>query len=581
MRDGVVSIDADMLAHRALAMQQLFDAVVVTDTQGIVLQWNAGAEKLYGYADHEIIGQPVSILHVPEDVSRVTAEVMASIAASGSWSGEIRRQGRDGSVGWIESYVIPLADSDGRPIGALGVNRDITARKLTEEALRQSEQRWRALVESSADAIVVADRDGRIVVANARAETLFGHPRALMEGQKVEFLMPHALRDLHATHRREHARNPKGIPMGNRLNLQGLHRSGRILRLEIGLSVLEHPGGALQMAVIHDMTVQHELNERLRVQGAALNSTATGVAISDANGVCRWVNPAFTRMTGYTPDEIVGHRLSRLKSGLHDEAFFKNLWQTITAGRAWQGEIINRHKLGHNYIEEQTISPVVDDNNVITHFVAIKQDITARKAMEDELRRANAVLQQQLQEIQQLQDQLREQVVRDSLTGLHNRRYLGETLPRELARAARERIPLVVAILDLDHFKRVNDTHGHAAGDAALIATARSLRGHCRESDLVCRFGGEEFIVVMPGATIASALRRAEVWRAECESTRTEHAGVSLCCTVSVGLAEFPRDGVGIDAILRAADAALYDAKRRGRNRVVAFHPDMAQSAPI
>ena len=265
------------------------------------------------------------------------------------------------------------------------------------------------------------------------------------------------------------------------------------------------------------MSGRHQAGEQIRLLSAAIGSAASAVAISDPKGVCLWVNPAFTRITGYSPEEIVGQPLSRLKSGAHDEAFYASLWETILAGEAWHGEIVNRHRDGHLYTEEQTISPVRDEAGVITHFVAVKQDVSERRRMEEGLRTANETLKAQLAEIEALQAKLRDQALRDPLTGVFNRRFLAETLARETARARRDSRAYAVVILDLDHFKRVNDTHGHEAGDRVLVAAAELLRSHTREGDLVCRYGGEEFVVLMPGASAVSAARRAELWRATLE----------------------------------------------------------------
>ncbi len=557
--------------ERARAFEYLFDAVVVTDMTGTITYWNAGAARLYGYEAAEMLGQPVSVLHAPQDVDRVTAEVFASIDRQGHWTGEIRTRRKDQSIGWIESSVIPLLDDSGVPIGAIGVNRDISARKSTEQALRDSEARWRALLEVSPDAILVSDRTGRIELVNAKAERLFGYGREELLGQPVEILLPEHLRDRHQAHRTSFVTTPRLRPMEDREDLLGRHKDGREIPLKIGLSVLEQADGMWMVAIFHDLSAQRAMLERMRLLGAALAAAANGIAISDPTGVCQWVNPGFTRITGYEPDDIVGQRLSRLKSGVHDAAFFEELWATIQSGRPWQGEITNRHKLGHLYVEEQTISPVSDERGRITHYVAVKQDVSVRKQMEAKLRQANETLQRQLGEIEVLQVQLREQAVRDPLTGLHNRRFLAEALEREIARAARDDRPLAAVIVDLDQFKQINDRYGHSAGDATLCAAARILSSLTRTIDIVCRYGGEEFMVLQPGAGLATAVERAESWRAAFAELVTEVGGMAIRATLSAGVAVLSSHGASGDSLLRAADQALYRAKQTGRNRVVAY----------
>ncbi len=197
-------------------------------------------------------------------------------------------------------------------------------------------------------------------------------------------------------------------------------------------------------------------------------------------------------------------------------------------------------------------------------------EIVERQHAEEALRRANELLQTQLDEIKILQAQLREQAIRDPLTQLFNRRFLQETLTRELACAEREECILAVILLDIDHFKQVNDAHGHQAGDLMLQALADLLRNNTRQMDVACRYGGEEFVVVMPGAPFDAALVRAEQLRAKFERLRIVSNSVTLQATISLGVAAFPQHGKTSDELLRVADDALYAAKAAGRNRAVA-----------
>ena len=178
---------------------------------------------------------------------------------------------------------------------------------------------------------------------------------------------------------------------------------------------------------------------------------------------------------------------------------------------------------------------------------------------------------QQLTEIENLQTQLREQAIRDALTGLFNRRYMQETLPRELARARRDNNPLSIMIMDLDHFKRVNDTHGHRAGDHLLQALAELLIQHTRAGDIVCRYGGEEFVVIMPGAELSNCWQRGEQLRIDVAKLHVRYSGRDLNLTLSIGIAAYPDHGKTGEEILIMADRALYQAKQSGRNRVVIY----------
>jgi diguanylate cyclase (GGDEF)-like protein len=199
-------------------------------------------------------------------------------------------------------------------------------------------------------------------------------------------------------------------------------------------------------------------------------------------------------------------------------------------------------------------------------YLLVLRDVTQNRQAERALARANAALREQLGTIERLRAELQEQAIRDSLTGLFNRRYLDEVLHRELSRAGREAYPVSVALLDVDHFKVLNDTHGHAAGDRMLAALGDLLAGRVRGGDVACRYGGEELLVVLPGAARDAAVSRAEEWRTACAALRVDGLGV----TVSIGVATASVDGEDSAAVLAAADRALYTAKRTGRDRVVA-----------
>jgi diguanylate cyclase (GGDEF)-like protein len=198
----------------------------------------------------------------------------------------------------------------------------------------------------------------------------------------------------------------------------------------------------------------------------------------------------------------------------------------------------------------------------------LHREIASRKAAEQSLREANANLQRRIEEIGKLQEQLREQAMRDVLTGLYNRRYLADALARELARAARKSDPVSLVVIDIDRFKELNDAHGHPAGDAVLVATAQLLAEQIRGGDIAGRWGGEEFVLVLPGMPLASAAQRAEEFRARFASWKTVFDGVELSATLSAGVAAYPEHGATPDALLQAADRALYAAKNAGRDRV-------------
>lgn len=207
------------------------------------------------------------------------------------------------------------------------------------------------------------------------------------------------------------------------------------------------------------------------------------------------------------------------------------------------------------------------------------RDVTARHQSEVNLAAALALSEERLSTISELHEQLREQALHDPLTGLYNRRYLAEFFEREQSRALRDRLPLALALIDLDHFKQLNDSHGHLAGDEVLRAVAQHLEMNLRSTDAVFRIGGEEFLLILPGVDAAEACQRVESLREQLASVRLPTRAGGLQVTLSAGLALWPEHGHALDELLQAADAALYQAKHAGRNRVQTASCDTSRPA--
>ncbi len=294
--------------------------------------------------------------------------------------------------------------------------------------------------------------------------------------------------------------------------------------------------------------VESKQQDRIQFQTAALEAAANAVLITNREGRIEWVNPAFTELTGYLPEEVIGHTPRVLKSSAQAPYYYEKLWETIIAGEVWRGELQNRRKDGTIYVEEQTITPVKSKGGEIRHFISIKQDVTARKQNEEKIRHL---------------------ALHDPLTGLSNRRAFEESLERTVARARRGSASSLL-FLDLDNFKIVNDALGHPAGDQVLIELAQLIVALVRPSDEVARFGGDEFAVLLDGVALEGARLTAERLRKSVDEHRFYVGERAFDLGISVGVV--PVDG-GTDAasLMAVADAALYTAKEKGRNRVMVF----------
>ena len=290
-------------------------------------------------------------------------------------------------------------------------------------------------------------------------------------------------------------------------------------------------------------------NSALRKFKAAVDSSSAAILITDRDARVEYVNAAFSDITGYPAAEMMGTVPELLRTGaaVDDGDTDRDLWQTIMDGATWRGELCRSRKDGSLLWEDIAIAPVYDDGGAITHIVSVNSDITRRKAMEEELR---------------------QQAVTDALTGLANRRRLMEAGMHEVQRAERSFEPLSLLILDIDHFKRINDSLGHTAGDAVIRSVAQVCAASVRSFDTVGRLGGEEFAFILPMTDAAGAFELAERLREAIAQSTLDWQGQSVRATVSIGVAQNSSQSIGFASLLARADDALYAAKHAGRNCV-------------
>lgn len=253
-------------------------------------------------------------------------------------------------------------------------------------ALLDDEQRLASIVASAMDAIISIDSDQRIILFNAAAEEIFGWKAEEMAGQPLTRLIPTRFRPAHAAHVRAFERTGTSTRrMGALGEVSGLRANGEEFPIEASISQVEIAGNRIFTVILRDITERKRVEEQMRLADAALATAANGVAITAQDGCFLSVNAAFTRITGYTLDEVRGQDVRMLNSGAQDEAFYQELWRTVLAGGAWSGELLNRRKDGGLYNEELTVTPVRTAAGRITHWVAINQDVTERKKLEREM----------------------------------------------------------------------------------------------------------------------------------------------------------------------------------------------------
>ncbi|WP_038054422.1 GGDEF domain-containing protein [Thioalkalivibrio sp. ALJ1] len=300
------------------------------------------------------------------------------------------------------------------------------------------------------------------------------------------------------------------------------------------------------VSVQRDETEDQERDDQLRLLSTALEVAGDPVLITDPQGNIVYVNVAFEEQTGYSRNQVLGQNPRLFKSGQQEDAFYQEMWETLKRGDAFRGEFVNRRHDGSLIHLEQTINPVINERGQITHFVAIGKDITDRVRMEDEVRRLAHT---------------------DWLTGLANRLSLGDTLETEMERSRRYGRPLSLIMFDIDHFKDFNDDYGHETGDEVLKKLADTVRKALREADALGRWGGEEFMIVVPETPCKGAATMAEKLRQTVAAMKTS---CPISVTASFGVTDM-RPGDTPKTFARRVDEAMYQAKEAGRNRVVSL----------
>jgi len=404
----------------------------------------------------------------------------------------------------------------------------------------------RSALEQSFNSVLITDAQPgpmgpRIVYANPAFCEMTGYSAAELLGQTPRILQgeltsPEVLQSL-----RECLQADRFF-RGSTINYR---KDGRPYTVEWNISPVKDEAGV----TTHYVSVQQDIGEVTEARATnqllaqALDATQDAVMIANAQGEIEFVNHGFELITGYSRVEALGQNPAMLKSGEHTETFYGRLWAAIQSGQTFRAVFINRHKQGHLIHCEETVSPIRDAGGAVTHFVSVIRDQTARAHTEQTLR---------------------EQATRDPLTDLLNRRAGEWQLERAFLAAREGQKPFCLIMADVDHFKAINDTWGHPAGDQVLQLVAAVLRTGVRATDSVVRWGGEEFLLVLPYCEQAAALLQAERLR---ERVADAEQGEVGRVTVSMGVAELQR-GETLANLMERVDQALYQAKHAGRNQV-------------
>ncbi|HRX70867.1 MAG: EAL domain-containing protein [Candidatus Competibacteraceae bacterium] len=420
-------------------------------------------------------------------------------------------------------------------------------------ALRKNYLReCRAMLDLLPQRLYRVDREGRLTFLNRPLLQDLGLPLSACLGKTANDLHPPELAEKYHT-------DDQQVLSGKTLVLTEeniVPATGEKRYVEVTKMPVRDETGAIVgiQGIYWDITPRKQAEEQLRQAARVFDNTMEGVMITDASEKITAVNRAFTKITGYEEAEVIGKSPRIFKSGRQDAQFYEAMWSSIQTTGHWQGEVWNRRKDGEIYPQWSTISTVADENNQITHYVGVFSDISSLKRSEEKL---NFLAHH------------------DLLTRLPNRLLFNARLEHSIERARRNQKSLAVLFFDLDHFKNVNDTLGHAAGDDLLRWVARQLAEMVRAEDTVARMGGDEFIMLIeevdePSNAGTVARKVLELFKQPVHISRHE-----FFISTSIGISLYSADGNDADTLIKNADAAMYQAKAQGRSNYQFYKPEM------
>lgn len=431
------------------------------------------------------------------------------------------------------------------------IGRDL---QIAHEKLEQSERLSRNIIEFAPIGMCIADVSMRYQMVNKAFCSMLGYSR-----DELLRLTP-----LDVTHPEDIDRSRDMIEqlMGAHIDSYQLEKryickSGKVIWLAVTTSSLTdaHGNPTHLIGQFEDITERRRAEEQMRLAAAVYQYSSQAMMICDAGNRIIATNPAFTELTGYLMQDVLGKNPRLLASGRQGKEFYDAMWQSLVEHGHWEGELWNRRKSGEIYAEWLSISVVRDDHGEIQHYVALSTDITEKKK-EAEL--------------------IWEHANYDILTKLPNRRLFRDRLDQDIRKAGRSGKAMALLFIDLDHFKEVNDTLGHQYGDELLMQVADRLKAQVRTTDTIARMGGDEFTAILNDLAIEQDAGRIAQELVVALAEPFNVLGHEVHVSGSIGVALYPVDGLNAEDLIKSADDAMYQSKNKGRNQYTYFNPPRA-----
>ncbi|MBI5918227.1 MAG: PAS domain S-box protein [Nitrosomonadales bacterium] len=524
------------------------------DQQGRFVRWNQRFQEVSGYSAEELAKMAASDLFEGEDQELIISRIRQAFE-SGIASAEAMLTTKNGKKlpYYFSGQAMRVTGTD----YLIGLGSDIAHQLQVQQALEESETRYRTIVENAPVGIILVDLGNRrILESNQTFQEMLGYSSQELRQMSIAEFMPE-----------EDSKKLKAIEDIIRsgvdsyhLEKRCIHRMGKPFWIHLSVNALPTSTGQVRqyIGIVTDIDEIKRAEESLKLAASVYESSSEGMLVADADNNIIAINPAFSRVTGYAANEVVGKNPRLLSSGRQDKTFYQKMWQTLLSSGHWQGEIVNRRKDGELYVEWLTINTIFGTDGLPHRRVGLFSDITEKKKSEE-------VIWQQANY--------------DPLTQLPNRRMFHDRLEQEIKKARRTGAPLALFFIDLDHFKEVNDTLGHQVGDTLLIEAAQRIQTCVRETDTVARLGGDEFTIILPAQPDLEHIERI-AQNIVAKLAEPYHLGEETAfVSASLGITFYPNDAQDADQLIRNADQAMYEAKSRGRNRCNYYTHSLQESA--
>lgn len=520
----------------AIVFSYSSDLIVILDNDGRVLTVNPAFEKHTGFKESELLGRTF------QDYVPNYQPLVEKVLTTGSWEGEVSWPHKKGQLitGWL--VVNAIKNKKGQMSHFVAVFRDLSQLIENETTIRKLSQ----AVEQSPSSILITSLEPAIEYANPEFYRATGYSKQEVVGANPNILQSGL------TPKKTYQSLWEKLSQGQVWQGEFINRrkNGSIFYERSIVSPLFDEEGQVTgyLGIKHDVTAEIQAKQTMQLAVSVIQNTLEGVLICNAQGKIIEVNPAFSQITGFSREAVLYQSPSILGSSQQNKAARAAMFQALNETGHWRGEFWNRHKQGHAYVIDSSVSVIKNEHGAITHYISVFSDITRLK---------------------QQQQSLEQQAYFDLLTGLPNRALFNERLKQAVASADSERHWVGICFIDLDHFKAVNDTYGHDAGDDLLMIVGQRIQHAVRTNDLVARLGGDEFVVLLnPLSSVDESIAIVKRVLAKIREPIIV-AGHQVQVTGSIGVTIYPLDNSDTAALIRHADAAMYQAKEQGRDRLV------------